>query len=432
MAINSRKINVITLGCSKNLVDSEVLMRQIDAHKIEVEHDSSDSDAGTVIINTCGFIRDAKQESIDTILEYVREKEEGRIERLFVMGCLSERYKSELAKEIPEVDQYFGVNDIRQVISRLGGDLKMEFLGERKLITPAHYAYLKISEGCDRKCSFCAIPLIRGRQQSKSIEALVRETELLVEKGVKELILIAQDLTSYGTDLYGKRELPGLLEALAGVPGLPWIRLHYTYPAAFPEEILYQIRDFDNICNYLDIPFQHISDKVLSKMHRGITRNETLRLLEKIRTIIPGAAIRTTLLTGHPGEGEKAFSELVEFVQTARFERLGVFTYSEEEGTWGAANLQDDIPEAVKLLRLEELMQIQQYISLSINEKRVGDTRKVLIDRREGDYFIGRTEFDSPEVDNEVLIETKNALVAGEFTDVTFTRAEPFDLYGKA
>ncbi|KPL25889.1 MAG: ribosomal protein S12 methylthiotransferase RimO, partial [Bacteroides sp. SM1_62] len=321
MAINSRKINVITLGCSKNLVDSEVLMRQIDAHKIEVEHDSSDSDAGTVIINTCGFIRDAKQESIDTILEYVREKEEGRIERLFVMGCLSERYKSELAKEIPEVDQYFGVNDIRQVISRLGGDLKMEFLGERKLITPAHYAYLKISEGCDRKCSFCAIPLIRGRQQSKSIEALVRETELLVEKGVKELILIAQDLTSYGTDLYGKRELPGLLEALAGVPGLPWIRLHYTYPAAFPEEILYQIRDFDNICNYLDIPFQHISDKVLSKMHRGITRNETLRLLEKIRTIIPGAAIRTTLLTGHPGEGEKAFSELVEFVQTARFER---------------------------------------------------------------------------------------------------------------
>jgi ribosomal protein S12 methylthiotransferase len=432
MAINSRKINVITLGCSKNLVDSEVLLRQIDAHEIEVEHDASDSDAGTVIINTCGFIRDAKQESIDTILEYVREKEEGRIERLFVMGCLSERYKSELAKEIPEVDQYFGVNDIRQVISRLGGDLKMEFLGERKRITPAHYAYLKISEGCDRKCSFCAIPLIRGRQQSKSIEALVRETELLVEKGVKELILIAQDLTSYGTDLYGKRELPGLLEALAGVPGLPWIRLHYTYPAAFPEEILYLIRDFDNICNYLDIPFQHISDKVLSKMHRGITRNETLRLLEKIRTIIPGAAIRTTLLTGHPGEGEEAFSELVEFVQTARFERLGVFTYSEEEGTWGAANLQDDIPEAVKLVRLEELMQIQQYISLSINEKRVGDTRKVLIDRREGDYFIGRTEFDSPEVDNEVLIETKNALVAGEFTDVTFTRAEPFDLYGKA
>ncbi len=304
MTKNSRKINVITLGCSKNLVDSEVLMRQIELQEIEVVHDAAGSDAGTVIINTCGFIQDAKQESIDTILEYVKEKEEGRLEQLFVMGCLSERYKSELAKEIPEVDQYFGVNDIRQVISSLGGNLKKELLGERKLITPAHYAYLKISEGCDRKCSFCAIPLIRGRQQSKSIEELVRETELLVEGGVKELILIAQDLTAYGTDLYGKRELSRLLEALAGVRRLPWIRLHYAYPAAFPEEILYQIRDYENICNYLDIPFQHISDRVLSNMHRGITQNETLNLLDKIRTIIPGAAIRTTLLTGHPGEGE--------------------------------------------------------------------------------------------------------------------------------
>jgi len=430
--MNPRKINVITLGCSKNLVDSEVLMRQIEAQGIEVVHDASDSDAGTIIINTCGFIQDAKQESIDTILEYVKRKEEGKLESLFVMGCLSERYKSELAKEIQEVDQYFGVNDLRQLISRLGGDLKKELLGERKLITPPHYAYLKISEGCDRKCSFCAIPLIRGRQQSKSIELLVRETELLVERGVKELILIAQDLTAYGTDMYGKRELPRLLEALAGVTGLPWIRLHYTYPAAFPEEILYQIRDFDNICNYLDIPFQHISDRVLSNMHRGITRNETLRLLDKIRTIIPGTAIRTTLLTGHPGEREQEFSELMQFVQTARFERLGVFSYSEEEGTWGAANLKDDIPEAVKLARLEELMQIQQSISHTINEKRVGDTLKVLVDRKEGDYFIGRTEFDSPEVDNEVLIETKKTLVGGEFTDVTFTRAEPFDLFGKA
>jgi ribosomal protein S12 methylthiotransferase len=432
MTRNFRKINVITLGCSKNLVDSEVLMRQIEFQGIEVVHDATDSDAGTVIINTCGFIRDAKQESIDTILEYVREKEEGRLEQLFVMGCLSERYKSELAKEIPEVDKYFGVNDIKQVISRLGGNLNKELLGERKLITPAHYAYLKISEGCDRKCSFCAIPLIRGRQQSKSIEVLVRETELLIERGVKELILIAQDLTAYGTDFYGKRELSRLMEALAGVPGLPWIRLHYTYPAAFPEEILYQIRDYDNICNYLDIPFQHISDRVLSNMHRGITQNETLRLLDKIRTIIPDAAIRTTLLTGHPGEGEAEFSELMKFVQTARFERLGVFSYSEEEGTWGAGNLKDDVPEAVKLSRLEEIMQVQQSISLSINEKRVGVTQKVLVDRKEGDYFIGRTEFDSPEVDNEVLIETKKALVAGNFTDVTFTRAEPFDLYGKA
>jgi ribosomal protein S12 methylthiotransferase len=407
-------------------------MRQIEAQGIEVVHDASGSDAGIVIINTCGFIQDAKQESIDTILEYVREKESGRLEQLFVMGCLSERYKSEVAKEIPEVDQYFGVNDIRQVISSLGGDLKKNLLGERKLTTPAHYAYLKISEGCDRKCSFCAIPLIRGRQQSKSIETLVRETELLVERGVKELILIAQDLTAYGTDLYGNRELSGLLEALAGVPGLPWIRLHYTYPAAFQEEILYRIRDFDNICNYLDIPFQHISDRVLSNMHRGITGKETMRLLDKIRTIVPGIAIRTTLLTGHPGEGDAEFSELMQFVQTARFERLGVFSYSEEEGTWGAANLKDDIPETVKLARMEELMQVQQSISLSINEKRVGDTQKVMVDRREGDYFIGRTEFDSPEVDNEVLIETQKTLVAGKFTDVTFTRAEPFDLYGKA
>jgi ribosomal protein S12 methylthiotransferase len=432
MTKNFRKINVITLGCSKNLVDSEVLMRQIELQGIEVVHDAAGSDAGTVIINTCGFIQDAKQESIDTILDYVKEKEEGRLEQLFVMGCLSERYKSELAKEIPEVDQYFGVNDIRQVISSLGGNLKKELLGERKLITPSHYAYLKISEGCDRKCSFCAIPIIRGRQQSKSIEALVRETEHLVEGGVKELILIAQDLTAYGTDLYGKRELSRLLEALAGLQGLPWIRLHYAYPAAFPEEILYQIRDYDNICNYLDIPFQHISDRVLSNMHRGITRNETLSLVDKIRTIIPGAAIRTTLITGHPGEGEAEFSELKQFVQSASFERLGVFSYSEEEDTWGAGNLKDEIPEAVKLARLEELMQVQQSISLTINEKRVGGTQKVLVDRKEGEYFIGRTEFDSPEVDNEVLIETKKALLAGEFTDVTFTRAEPFDLYGKA
>jgi ribosomal protein S12 methylthiotransferase len=430
--MNLRKVNVITLGCSKNLVDSEVLMKQIEAQGIEVVHDAPDSDAGTIIINTCGFIQDAKQESIDTILEYVKKKEEGKHDSLYVMGCLSERYKSELAKEIPEVDQYFGVNDIQQVISRLGGNLKNELMCERKLITPDHYAYLKISEGCDRKCSFCAIPLIRGKQQSKSIEGLVRETENLVDSGVKELILIGQDLTAYGTDLYGNRELPRLVEALARVPGLPWIRLHYTYPAAFPEEILYLIRDFDNICNYLDIPFQHISDRVLSNMRRGITREQTLRLLDKIRTIVPGIAIRTTLLTGHPGEGEEEFSELMNFVRSASFERLGVFSYSEEEGTWGAANLRDEIPGTVKLERLEELMQIQQAISYTINENRVGDTLKVLVDRLEGNYYIGRTEFDSPEVDNEVLIETKKALVVGQFTNVTFTRAEPFDLYGRA
>jgi ribosomal protein S12 methylthiotransferase len=432
MSNNPRKINIITLGCSKNLVDSEVLMRQIEAQGLTVVHNANDADAGTAIINTCGFVQDAKQESIDTILQLVRDKQAGRLDRLYVMGCLSERYKQELAKEIPEVDQYFGVHDIRQVIGTLGGDLKTELMGERKLSTPSHYAYLKVSEGCDRKCSFCAIPLIRGRQWSRNREELVREAEWLVEKGVKELILIAQDLTAYGTDLYGRRELPGLVEDLAGVAGLHWIRLHYTYPAAFPEEILYQIRDFDNICNYLDIPFQHIADPVLSRMHRGITRDETLRLVDRIRTILPEAAIRTTLITGHPGEGEQEFSELLQFVRTSRFERLGVFTYSEEEGTWGADNLRDDVPEAIKLARLEEVMQVQQSISLSINEQRIGETQPVLIDRKEGGYFIGRTQFDSPEVDNEVLIDTNKALVPGKFAEVTFTRAEPFDLYGRA
>jgi ribosomal protein S12 methylthiotransferase len=430
MSNNPRKINVITLGCSKNLVDSEILMRQIEAQGLTVVHNAPVSDAGTAIINTCGFIQDAKQESIDTILQYVRDKEAGKLDRLFVMGCLAERYKRELAREIPEVDQYFGVNDIDQVISLLGGNLKRELMGERKIATPSHYAYLKISEGCDRKCSFCAIPMIRGRQRSKDKNELVREAAWLANQGVKEVILIAQDLTAYGTDLYGRKMLPELLEGLAGVPGLSWIRLHYAYPAAFPEEILYRIRDFGNICKYLDIPFQHISDPVLAKMHRGITKYETLRLIDRIRTIIPEAAIRTTLLTGHPGEGEEEFSDLVRFVQSSRFERLGVFIYSEEEGTWGAGHLADDLPEAVKLARLEELMQVQQSISLSINLNRVGETRKVLIDREEGKYFIGRTEFDSPEVDNEVLIETRKALVPGEFADVTFTRAEPFDLYG--
>ena len=431
MSTNRRKINVITLGCSKNLVDSEILMRQIEAQGLTVVHNATVSDAGTAIINTCGFIQDAKQESIDTILQYVRDKEEGKLDKLFVMGCLAERYKHELAKEIPEVDQYFGVNDIRQVISMLGGNLKGELLGERKISTPSHYAYLKISEGCDRKCSFCAIPLIRGRQRSRDIKELVREAAWLAHQGVKEVMLIAQDLTAYGNDLYGERMLPQLLESLAGIPGLSWIRLHYAYPAAFPEEVLYRIRDFDNICKYLDIPFQHISDPVLSKMHRGITKYETLRLIDRIRNIIPGVVLRTTLLTGHPGEGEEEFSELLRFVQSSRFERLGVFAYSEEEGTWGAEHLADEVPEEVKLDRLEKLMQVQQSISLSINRNRVGETRKVLIDREEGKYFVGRTEFDSPEVDNEVLIETRKALVPGEFADVTFTRAEPFDLYGR-
>lgn len=446
MRSRPHKVNIVTLGCSKNLVDSEVLARQVDAQGIQVVHDSGDTDARTVVINTCGFIRDAKQESIDTILGYIRAKEEGLLDSVYVIGCLSERYKKDLALEIPEVDRYFGVNDLQKVIAELGGDYRKELVGERLLGTPSHYAYLKISEGCDRKCSFCAIPMIRGKQVSRSVEELVSEANVLVggpEKGVsggagsppggvKELILIAQDLTAYGTDLYGKRELPRLLEALAGVRDLPWIRLHYAYPAGFPDEILYQMRDYPNICNYLDIPLQHISDPVLSSMHRGIDAAGTRQLVDRIREIVPEAALRTTILVGHPGEGEKEFLELCDFIRQARFERLGVFTYSEEEDTWGARNLKDALPEAEKQSRLEEIMRIQQSISLEINENRVGQVMRVLIDRKEGEYYIGRTEFDSPEVDNEVLIQSKSEILPGSFADVHISAASEFDLHGFA
>jgi ribosomal protein S12 methylthiotransferase len=432
MRTRPRKVNVVTLGCSKNLVDSEVLMKQIEGQGIEVVHDTADPDARTVIINTCGFIRDAKQESIDTILAYVHEKEEGRLDNLYVIGCLSERYKTELKQEIPEVDRYFGLNDLRGIISQLGGNYRSELVGERLLSTPSHYAYLKISEGCDRKCSFCAIPLIRGKQRSGSIEELRAEARYLVGKGVKEVILIAQDLTAWGTDLYGRRDLPRLLDELAGIEGIEWIRLHYTYPASFPEEVLHRIRDHRNICRYLDIPFQHISDEVLSGMRRGIGRRDSLELLDRIRTLLPGAAIRTTLLTGHPGEGEKEFRELMDFVRNARFERLGVFAYSEEEGTWGAANLKDSVPPEEKQSRVDALMQLQQSISLEINEKRVGEILRVLVDRVEGEFYVGRTEFDSPEVDNEVLIRSSKPLVPGQFVNVHIREAREFDLLGFA
>ena len=407
-------------------------MKQIDSQGIVLEHNEENSDARTVIINTCGFIQDAKQESIDTILQYVHEKEEGRIDNLYVIGCLSERYMKELREEIPEVDSYFGVHDMKSVLKAVGVEFRKELIGERKLTTPSHYAYLKISEGCDRKCSFCAIPLIRGRQVSRPIEELKLEAKKLVDSGVKELILIAQDLTDYGMDLYGERNLAGLLDALLDIPEISWIRLHYTYPASFPEDVLDRIRIHSRICNYLDIPFQHISDTVLKNMHRGISTEQTLELLSTIRTIIPGVVIRTTILTGHPGEGLKEFQELKDFIKLARFERLGAFIYSEEDGTWGAQHLRDTVPEAVKLERLDEIMTIQQAISLEINEERVGQIMKVLIDRKEGDYFIGRTEYDSPEVDNEVLIQSKIPLVVGDFTNVHITEAGEFDLYGFA
>ncbi len=426
-----QKINIVTLGCAKNLVDSEVLMRQVKAGGFKVIHDSNDTSARTVIINTCGFISDAKQESIDTILEWVRAKENGDIDELFVMGCLSERYKNDLQVEIPEVDQYFGVNDLRQIIEKLGGKYKQELVGERILTTPSHYGYLKISEGCDRKCSFCAIPLIRGRQVSRSFEALIAEAEFMASQGVKELILIAQDLTAYGTDLYKKQALSELLDRLVPIKGIEWIRLHYAFPANFPLEVLDRIREYDKICNYLDIPFQHISDEVLKKMHRGISGEETARLIDAIRDKVPGIAIRTTLLTGHPGESDQAFGELRSFIRQQKFERVGVFTYSEEEGTFAADHFKDGIPEEVKLKRLEEIMEIQDDISLAGNQKLIGKHLKVLIDRQEGEFMIGRTEFDSPGIDQEVLVLSDENSDAGSFRYIEITGAETHDLYGR-
>jgi ribosomal protein S12 methylthiotransferase len=424
-------INLVTLGCSKNVVDSEVLMRQLQANQLTISHNEDSFDAKTVIINTCGFIKDAKQESIDTILRFIRAKENGQIRRVFVMGCLSERYKKDLEKEIPDVDKYFGVNDLEVIIQHLGLNYKKSLLGERLLTTPAHYAYLKISEGCDRKCSFCAIPLIRGRHQSRSAESIVAEARNLSERGIKELILIAQDLTSYGLDLYKKQALPELLEALSDIPGIEWIRLHYAYPAGFPREVIRVMKERENICRYLDIPFQHNSDLVLKKMRRGHNRKQNYELIDFLRTEIPQITLRTTVITGHPGETDKEFHELLQFAEEVAFDRLGVFTYSEEEDTWAAQNWKDRIPEQVKKDRAEELMRLQQAISKRLNYNKIGQSLKVLIDEREGEFYRGRTEADSPEVDNEVLIPVAGKpLVIGNFYQTRITGAEEFDLYG--
>jgi ribosomal protein S12 methylthiotransferase len=427
-----RKINVITLGCAKNLVDSEILMRQLDASGFQVMHDSDGFDTGTVIINTCGFIQDATQESIDTILRYVRAKKEGHISKLYVIGCLSQRYMPELIKEIPEVNGWFGVNDFHSIINELGGNYREELYGERLLTTPSHYAYLKISEGCDRLCSFCAIPLIRGKQRSRPLHDLLTEARYLTTTGVKELILIAQDLTAYGTDIYGKQSLPELLDELTRTDGIEWIRLHYTYPANFPLKILELMAERNVICKYLDIPFQHISDKVLARMHRGTGRAGILDLINRIRDTVPGIAIRTTLLAGHPGEDEKEFSELIDFVKNQQFERLGVFTYSEEQGTFAATHYKDIIPQRVKNRRLKEIMEIQRNISLNINNKKIGNIYNVLIDSREGKYAVGRTEYDSPEIDNEVLVnDPENQLVPGNFYRIRIKDADSYDLFGE-
>ncbi len=425
------KINIITLGCSKNIVDSENLATQINNQNIEFTFDEFNFDADTVIINTCGFIADAKEESINTILEFVEAKNEGKINNLYVMGCLSERYKDELSKDISEVDQFFGVNDIREIVEQLKIDYKKELIGERIISTPKHFAYLKISEGCDRTCAFCAIPLIRGKHVSVPVELLIKQAENLAKQGVKELILIAQDLTYYGIDIYKKQKLPELVEKLSEIKGLKIIRLHYAYPANFPNDILRVIREKKNVAKYLDIPFQHISNNVLAKMKRRHDKTVTISLINKIKKEVPNIAIRTTLLVGHPGETKKDFEELKEFVKTMRFDRLGVFTYSEEENTYGGDNYKDNIPEETKQERANEIMEIQQQISFEINQAKIGKTFDVIIDKETEDYFVGRTEFDSPEVDNEVLMNKDKELEVGEIYSVKIISAEDFDLYGK-
>jgi ribosomal protein S12 methylthiotransferase len=425
------KINVVTLGCSKNIYDSEVLMGQLKANEIDVEHESESDDNNIVVINTCGFIDNAKEESVNTILDYVQKKQDGSVEKVFVTGCLSERYKPDLEKEIPDVDQYFGTTDLPKLLKALGADYKHELIGERLTITPKHYAYLKIAEGCDRPCSFCAIPLMRGKHVSKTIEDLVIESEKLAKNGVKELILIAQDLTYYGLDIYKKRRLADLLLALKDVVGIEWIRLHYAFPTGFPEDVLDVIREEEKVCNYIDIPLQHISDPILKAMKRGTTFAKTNALLKAFRTKVPNMAIRTSLIVGFPGETEEDFEILKNWVRDIKFDRLGVFTYSHEENTT-AHVLEDDVPAEVKAARAEEIMAIQQEVSMNLNSAKVGKEFKVLIDRKEGNFFIGRTEFDSPDVDNEVLIDaTKHFVRQGDFVQVKVSEASDYDLFAE-
>ena len=425
-----KKINIVTLGCSKNLVDSEVLISQLQGNGLEAVHEEENSDAKIVVVNTCGFIDQAKEESVNTILAYAGQKSEGTIDKLVVTGCLSERYKDELKEEIPEVDAYFGTRDLPNLLQNLGADYMQELVGERKPVSDGHYAYLKIAEGCNRPCSFCAIPLMRGKHRSRDIESLVEEARFLVQKGVKELMLIAQDLTYYGIDLYGKRRLNELLQALGEVEGLRWIRLHYAYPSGFPTEILPTIREQENICSYLDIPLQHISDSVLKHMRRGINKKRTEALIDTIRQEVPNITLRTTLLVGHPGESQKDHEELLEFIQKYTFDRLGVFTYSHEQGTHAGNSFPDELSEEEKSRRKDEIMEVQQEISLGLNRKKIGNTFLTLIDRQENGYFVGRTEADSPEVDNEVLIYEQE-LQIGEFYPVTITDAFEYDLVGK-
>ncbi|WP_457617923.1 30S ribosomal protein S12 methylthiotransferase RimO [Lutibacter sp.] len=425
------KINVVTLGCSKNVYDSEVLMGQLKANDKNVVHEDKNDEGNIVVINTCGFIGDAKEESINTILHYVQKKEEGAVDKVYVTGCLSERYKPDLEKEIPNVDEFFGTHDLPNLLKVLEADYKHELVGERLTTTPTHYAYLKIAEGCDRPCSFCAIPLMRGKHVSTSIENLVIEATKLAKKGIKELILIAQDLTYYGLDIYKKRALADLLKELVKIDGIEWIRLHYAFPTGFPLDVLEVINNEPKVCNYLDIPLQHINDAILKSMKRGTSHEKTTNLIAEFRKAVPNMAIRTTLIVGYPGESEDKYQELKTWVQEMRFERLGVFAYSHEENTT-AANLVDDVTEEIKQQRVNEIMEIQSQISFEFNQEKVGKTFKVIIDRKDGNYFVGRTEFDSPDVDNEVLIDaTKYYVQVGKFATIKITSATEFDLYGE-
>lgn len=424
------KVNIVTLGCSKNLVDSENIFTQLKGNGYNVSHESKKDDASIVIVNTCGFIDNAKQESIDTILRYADAKDAGLVDKVYVTGCLSHRYKDELAVEIPTVDAWFGTNELPRLLKTLKADYKQELVGERLLTTPAHYAYLKIAEGCDRPCSFCAIPLMRGGHVSRTIDDLVIEAKSLARRGTKELILIAQDLTYYGLDIYKKRNLSELLNHLSDVEGIEWIRLQYAYPSGFPMDVLDVMRERSNICKYLDMPLQSGSTELLKTMRRGITREKTEDLIKTIRDKVPDIALRTTLIAGHPGETEEIFEETLEFVERTRFDRLGVFTYSHEEQTF-SHTMPDDIPAEVKQQRADDIMAVQQDISWSLNQAKIGNTYKVLFDRKEGGYFIGRTEFDSPEVDNEVLLPASQFVRQGDFANVMITNAEEFDLYGE-
>ncbi|SFG74107.1 30S ribosomal protein S12 methylthiotransferase RimO [Pontibacter chinhatensis] len=430
-SLKKDKVNVVTLGCSKNLVDSEVLMGQLRANEFEVAHESDKDDSNIIIVNTCGFIDNAKQESIDTILRYAEAKEAGQIDKLYVTGCLSQRYKDSLEEEIPQVDAYFGTLELPRLLKTLEADYKHELIGERLLTTPSHFAYFKIAEGCNRPCSFCAIPLMRGKHVDRPIEDLVREAKRLAGMGTKELVLIAQDLTYYGLQHYGERKLADLLRNLSDVEGIEWIRMQYAYPSQFPMEVFDVMNERENVCKYLDMPLQHISDNMLKTMRRGISKRRTIELVDQIRQRVPDIALRTTLIAGHPGETDQDFQELYDWVEETRFDRLGIFTYSHEDNTH-SYTLEDNVPDEVKQERADAIMELQQGISVELNEEKIGNTYKVLFDRKESGYFVGRTQYDSPEVDNEVLVPAdSNYVRLGDFANVKINDASDFDLYGE-